>query len=121
MRDSEVLFALLLLRAPRNFLRHFLNLPKTMKIAIESFKNSISAEINSVVRRGYWSEKNPAECHILRDKLMFGIFSNTIKNEHAEKIGIGYDVDRIRTHGIMIDKFKPRDVFPIIRDIYSIR
>ena len=39
MCDLEVLFAMVLLRAP-SFLRHFLNLLKATKIAIESFKNN---------------------------------------------------------------------------------
>jgi len=40
MCNSEVFFALVLLKASRNFLRHFLNLPKATKIAIENFKNN---------------------------------------------------------------------------------
>ena len=71
MCDSEVLFALVLLRAPRNFLRHFLNLLKATKIAIESFKNNCSVMRNcgnwlSSRERGYWSGKNPTESRILR-------------------------------------------------------
>ena len=40
MCGSKVLFALVLFRTPRSFLRHFLNFLKATKIAIESFKNN---------------------------------------------------------------------------------
>jgi len=43
---------------------------------------------------------------------MFGTFSTIVENEHKE-IGTDYDVDRIRTHGITIGKFKSGNVFPL--------
>jgi len=49
MCGSELFFVLL--RAPRSFLRHFLNLPKAMKIVRVS-RNSVmhrSAEIDSII------------------------------------------------------------------------
>jgi len=65
-----------------------------------------NAEIDSVIGNDYWgcywSGKNPAKCRILRGRLMFEIFSNTVENKHAEEIGTDYDVDRIRTHGVRL-------------------
>jgi len=45
---------------------------------------------------------------------MFGTFSNTVENEHAEEIGTDYDVDWSLTHEVTISKFESGDVFPMI-------